>query len=404
MHPTYSVRANWVWTGIGEPISNGCVSIRNDRIVSVSNRPEVTAIDIGDYCILPGLINSHTHLEFSDLRAPVDAGGSFADWILNVVQRRRMAASSIAASGPSPTEMGLIESRKHGIRLALDIVHTPIGQPSRASSIPETIRFAELMSTTELRARQTWRGAIEIKRTSSPEIASFGLSPHAPYTTTSSQIHQAVVRCKRWKVPVMMHLAESLDEVRWIDDGDGPLQELLDMMAGPDVLSTSHRLSIAGYVHELCKAPLAFIVHGNYLDESAMDILEANRDHSVVVYCPRTHAHFGHAVHPLLELRRRGIPVVLGTDSRASNPDLSILEEARKVRQDFHELSAAEILAMITTLPAKLLGRTADWGFITPGGIARLTAIPCHATKASSVLDELLESSYPSKPLESVIA
>jgi len=201
----------------------------------------------------------------------------------------------------------------------------------------------------------------------------------------------------------MMHLAESLEELQWIKYGDGALQELLSMVAGPDVLSTQDRLSVAGYVNELCKAPLAFIVHGNYLDSSAMEILEANRDHACVVYCPRTHAHFGHSIHPLMELRRRGIPVVLGTDSRASNPDLSIFEEARKVRQFFQELTAAEILAMITTRPADLLGRTTDWGYVAPGRLARLTAIPCRATKSSCVLAEILESSYPSRPLEAVM-
>jgi cytosine/adenosine deaminase-related metal-dependent hydrolase len=139
------------------------------------------------------------------------------------------------------------------------------------------------------------------------------------------------------------------------------------------------------------------------LDTSAIEILAANRDHAGVVYCPRTHAHFGHSTYPLLELRRRGIPVVLGTDSRASNPDLSIFEEARKVRRDFHELSSAEILAMITTRPADLLGRAADWGYVIPGGLARLTAIPCQAKKPNCVLDDLLESSDPTRPLEAVV-
>ncbi len=202
----------------------------------------------------------------------------------------------------------------------------------------------------------------------------------------------------------MMHLAESLDEMRWVENGDGPLQDLLDMVAGPDVLSTKNRLSIAGYVHELCQAPLAFIVHGNYLDEPSMAILEANRNHAAVVYCPRTHTHFGHSTHPLMELRRRGIPVVLGTDSRASNPDLSIFEEARSVRKLFQRLSAAEIVAMITTRPADLLGCAKDWGYLQPGCHGRLTAIPCHAKQSEHVLEDLLESAHPPRPLEAVVS
>lgn len=416
---TSSIRANWVWTGDGPPQANGCITFRNGRIVSVSTESPSTAIDLGPYCILPGLINCHTHLEFSDLRQPVGADGSFADWILRVVQRRQIIASDRLLKEQSSTDDGLVESYGHGVRLALDIVHKNADEPVRNSlplqhanvpsgplkigTLPSTIRFAELMATTTRRAKQTWRGAVGLKR-SSIEDGLFGLSPHAPYTTTANLIRKAVARCNRWKTPIMMHLAESLDEMRWVQYGDGPLQDLLDMVAGPDVLSTKNRLSIAGYVRELCQSPLALIVHGNYLDDPSMAILEANRDHAAVVYCPRTHAHFGHSIHPLMELRRRGIPVVLGTDSRASNPDLSIFDEARKVRQLFQQVSAAEIISMITTRPADLLGREKDWGYVQPGCLSRLTAIPCHTKRSEHVLEELLESSYPPRPLEPVVS
>ena len=404
MHSTISIRANWVWTGVGQPQANVCVTIQNDRIVSVSTDTPTSAFDLGSYCILPGLINSHTHLEFSDLKQPVPASDSFADWILEVVNRRR-DANDISFS-ESPEKRGLIESASTGVRLVLDIVHasddaTKISK-SLDNSKPTTIRFAELMSTTELRAKQTWRAALKLKKENAAN-GSFGLSPHAPYTTTSDLIRQAVARCKRWKIPIMMHLAESLDEMRWVESGDGPLQDLLEMVSGPNVLSTKYRLLMPGYVNELCQAPLAFIVHANYLDDRSMAILESHRNHVAVVYCARTHAHFGHPTHPLMELRRRGIPVVLGTDSRASNPDLSIFEEARRVRQLFPDLSAAEIIRMITTRPADLLGCAEDYGYVRSSCLDRLSAIPCQAKKSDDVLEELLTSSRQAKPLEEIV-
>ena len=442
MHQPISIRANWIWSGVGKPQANSCLTLHQDRIVSISSESPALALDLGSYCILPGLINSHTHLEFSDLEQPVPAGNSFADWILDVVQRRRMVAMANSIIDRSPTSRGLVESGADGVRLALDIVHASVdasnsNEPLPASAphpqplspktgtgeqvfgeknsslgfqtdspyTPTTIRFAELMSTTELRTKQTWKAAFQLKKEAglcSSSTFRFGLSPHAPYTTTSRQIRQAVMRCNRWQVPIMMHLAESIDELRWIGKGDGPLQDLLDRVAGPDALSTKNRLSMAGYLHELCQAPMAFVVHGNYLDDPSMAILEAHRDKAAVVYCPRTHAHFGHSTHPLLELRRRGIPVVLGTDSRASNPDLSIFEEARHVHQNFPEIPAAEIIGMIAMRPAELLGCAHDWGYVRSKSLAQLTAIPCHAKRSEDVLEELLTSSYRAQPLEIV--
>ncbi len=426
------IRAAWIWTGEGLPIPNGCLHIQADRIVSVSTESPANAIDIGAYCILPSLINSHTHLEFSDLPQPVIATNSFADWILSVVQYRRMAVQMRSTDQAQPERIGLTESQTQAVRLALDVVQANVNEATRMQTeapnsedipssrdsiaLPVVVRFAELMGTTELRAKQTWRGALELKRrrldkknlfdeptTLSAGFATFGLSPHAPYTTTSSLIRCAVGRCQRWNAPIMMHLAESRDEMRWIATGDGPLQELLEMVTGPDVLSTRDRLPLAGYVNELCQAPLAFIIHGNYLDEASMSILATNRHHAAVVYCPRTHAHFGHSIYPLMDLKHRGIPVLLGTDSRASNPDLSILAEARLVRKLFRELSAEEIISMITTRPAELLGCSEDYGYIRPGSLHRLTAIASNTTDARDVLDNLLESANPPLPLEAIV-
>jgi len=423
------IRADWIWTGEGLPIANGCLHIQGDRIVSVSTESPATAIDLGAYCILPGLINSHTHLEFSDLRQPVKASGSFADWILSVVQHRRMAAQSGSTDEASSEWVGLIESQSNAVRLALDVVHANVEEATRvqvrapnsdpllrsfeSNPLPVVVRFAELMGTTDLRAKQTWRGALALKRrehskkdllggptAQATSFTSFGLSPHAPYTTTASLIRWAVGRCQRWNVPIMMHLAESRDELRWIETGDGPLQELLEMVAGPEILSTRNRLPMAGYVNELCQAPRALVIHGNYLDDASMSILAENRNRSAVVYCPRTHAHFGHAMYPLMELRRRGISVLLGTDSRASNPDLSIFCEARLVRKLFRDLTAEEILSMTTTRPAELLGFGKEYGYIKLGSLNRLTTIACQATQARNVLDDLLESENPPLPLE----
>lgn len=435
MNKTLAIRADWIWTGQGLPLRNGCITFVHDRISSVSSEVPKTAVDIGSYCILPGFINSHTHLEFSDLRTPVQAGQSFAEWILSVVQHRRANNLQRSTDEITPEIMGLIESGSHGVRLALDVIH-PNSQESvrtravleksswrdlRSNSLPlpATVPFAELMSTTQLREKQTWQAAIALKKNKNArcvevalnvggsrlksgdqlEATLFGLSPHAPYTTTAKLIRCAVARTQRWNVPIMMHVAESLEEIRWIEKGDGPLEDLLEIVAGADVLSTGDRLPLPGYIHELCQSRLAFIIHGNYLDEASMAILEVNKNHSAVVYCPRTHAHFQHATYPLMELRRRGIPILLGTDSRASNPDLSILEEARTVRKLFKKLTSEEIFAMITTTPSDLLDCSRNLGYIREGNLGQLTAIKCHATRANFVLEDLLESIEQPKPL-----
>jgi imidazolonepropionase-like amidohydrolase len=71
-----------------------------------------------------------------------------------------------------------------------------------------------------------------------------------------------------------------------------------------------------------------------------------------------------------------GIPIALGTDSRASNPDLDLLEEMRHVARFHPQLDPRDILRMGTLAGAQALGRADEVGSITPGKLANLIAVP----------------------------
>src|ERR1700693_777665 len=87
-----SLRARWVFPVVGSPIENGVVMLRGERIepVAAAGGTAEDSIDLGNAAILPGLVNAHTHLEFSDLMEPLGPPGlPFADWIRRVVAYRR---------------------------------------------------------------------------------------------------------------------------------------------------------------------------------------------------------------------------------------------------------------------------------------------------------------------------
>jgi cytosine/adenosine deaminase-related metal-dependent hydrolase len=105
-----------------------------------------------------------------------------------------------------------------------------------------------------------------------------------------------------------------------------------------------------------------------------------------LVYCPRTHGYFRHPPYPLADLVRRGVRVALGTDSRASNPDLGLLGEVRHVARMHPDVPAAEVLKMATLHGAMALGCDDACGSITPGKLANLIAIPTDSDSLADVL------------------
>ena len=88
----------------------------------------------------------------------------------------------------------------------------------------------------------------------------------------------------------------------------------------------------------------------------------------------------------------RGLNVCIGTDSLASNPSLSVLEELRFLRGKYPDLSADLLIEMGTIRGARALGMETITGSIAPGFSADLTAIPLDLTGPPDPLENVLRS------------
>jgi cytosine/adenosine deaminase-related metal-dependent hydrolase len=116
-------------------------------------------------------------------------------------------------------------------------------------------------------------------------------------------------------------------------------------------------------------------VHGNYLQPQDVTFLAKHRESMSVVYCARTHAYFGHAPYPLAQRLAAGVAMALGTDSRASNPDLDMLNELRFVAEHHPAVSPATVLELGTHAGARALGRGHEAGTLESGKLADLVAL-----------------------------
>ncbi len=219
-----------------------------------------------------------------------------------------------------------------------------------------------------------------------------GLSPHAPYSVHPELLDRVLRLAKAANVPVAMHLAESGEELELLASGTGPFRQLLEHLGvwAPEVFPGGWRP--LDYLKRLADAPVALIIHGNYLDPEEIDFLADHRANMSLVYCPRTHAYFRHARYPLAEMLARGVNVALGTDSRASNPDLSMWAELRFAAHTHREVPPAAILEMATVAGARALGIDAEVGTLEPGKLANLVVVDLPAALAGDPHQLLLEA------------
>ncbi len=377
-----------------------------DRVVEVGRgRPPGAAEDHTDAMLMPGLVNAHTHLEFSDQNEPIGSPGTpLHDWIGQVVARR---GRSDPATRRDAIDAGIAESESAGVRLLAEIATPPsvagsgdqgtsagpndltgagpsdltgAGPSEIESPFLQVIPFAEVIGLSEIRWEERFAAAEAFLR--GDDLG--GWSPHAAYSTDRVAITRCVDAAVRRGRPLAMHVAESPHERTLLETGGGPFAETLRAMGvwregsfpwGDD--------ATRGLIEELARAPRVLLVHGNDLRDDEIATVARHR-HLTVVYCPRTHARFGYPPHPVDRLLAAGIRVALGTDSRASNPDLNLWREVQRLLRHRADLAPHEVVRMATIHAADALG-VPTCGRLEPGASPGLCLLKTEADDLESL-------------------
>ena len=389
------LRARCVYPVGGLPIEDGYVRISDGQIVDVGlwsecvDRNEYQ--DLGEVLLMPGLVNAHCHLEYTNLAGAIPPPVSFTEWIQALVEQK----AGIDASSHR-------QSWLHGARQAATYGTTTIGNiDTRCDLLPNLWELTPLriVSFIESILFESDRDASEFVATlkewlseNIPSHGKIGVSPHAPYTTKPDFLRECGMLLN---MPMAMHIAESSDENQMFRDGNGNMWEMF-CEAGRDVSDCGSRSPLAGAIQAGLLSKQMLLVHGNYLDSS--DITAIANSKTNVVHCPRSHDYFGHRTFLANDMKDSGVNLCLGTDSLATMRDseakLELFSEMRLFRDKNPEWPASSIIEMITINPARALGMEGEIGCLNTGAKADLIALPFDTT-INSVEEVIIEHRGP---------
>jgi cytosine/adenosine deaminase-related metal-dependent hydrolase len=361
----------------GPPIENGALIIQNGVIAEVGSASlgSPPTVDYGDAVVLPAFVNAHTHFELSLQAGKVPPSGDFVDWLRRLVRTQQTEPSTQNNVRQAVGE-AVVQSMRAGVSCAGDITRWPAWtRPVLAASPLRAVSFGEVVAAGHKRTQLTHRleaAASQLYRT---QRLRCGISPHAPYTVEPEGLSACASRAHEINARLCIHVAESPDEEEFTQNGTGRLAVFLEEAGVWDDSLEPPRMRPI----DLCRAqgvlgPRTLLAHANYISDADLDTIA--RSGASVAYCPRTHAAFGHPPHRFRDLLRAGVNLCIGTDSLASNPSLSVLDEVRFLHMKYPSFPAEELLRMGTVRGAAALGFAETVGTIAPGKAADLVVLP----------------------------
>lgn len=387
--------ARWLIPVEGAPIHRGALLIGPDGRLqavgpdsSVPRPSDVADEDLGEAVILPGLINSHTHLELTGFAEQVREG-DFPAWIR---QLRTLKATRTLAEYVEAARQGLKHCYAAGVTTVADTGDSGAVIQALAEVGGSGVAYQEVFGPHPSQADESLaelRDKVSASRHWAGDRIRIGVSPHAPYTV-SGRLFSAVAQFADAEgLPLAVHLAESHAEVELLAAGSGPFAEAWATrgIPPPQPLGRSPVRWLAEHgmlTHQtLC-------IHAVQLGPEDIELLADSG--AAVAHCPLSNQAHGHGAAPLSSLLEAGIRVGLGTDSEVSVGRLNLLAEARAAGV-LAPLEPDDLISLCTLGGARALGLDAETGSLRPGKWADCTVVRLAKEPGGSPAEGILASS-----------
>jgi 5-methylthioadenosine/S-adenosylhomocysteine deaminase len=377
--------------GTKRVIENGAVAVQKGKIVGVGTVDEIKAkfaskqiVDATGKMVIPGLINTHTHIPMSLFRGIAD-DLDLQDWLTKYIfpaEGKNVTEDFVRAG----TQLGLAEMIRGGTTTYCDMyyfedaiadetfkagVRGVLGETIIDFPVADNKTNEEAMIYAEKFVTKWKKNKLII-----PAIA-----PHAPYTVSTEHLSAIKKLSDKLDCPIVIHVAETRKEVA-------------DSMEKWKLRPTEYLQKI-GFLSDKVIA-----AHEVYPSDEEIDILkELNVG---IAHCPQSNMKLASGVAPVMQMLAKDLRVGLGTDGAASNNDLDLWEEmdtAAKLHKVFNfdpkVVNAEQVFEMATSRGASALHLEKIIGSIEVGKRADLVIVDSdalHQTPMYNVYSHLVYS------------
>lgn len=347
--------------------NNKVIELENKKIKAIYSESEFASrqdsvdknsiLYLNHHLVMPGLINTHTHLAMSLFRGLAN-DMSFNDWLFkNILPiEEKIVDKDFVKLG---VQLALLELIQNGCTTACDMYF----HQDEAAKVFDDFGLRGFLAESLTTGVKDWqKRTTDLKETyKDSNRITVCLAPHAPYTCDDDLLKQAAEYCKKNKMPLFIHVSETEQEFKESKEKYklSPVQRL-------------HNLGVTG--------KNALFVHCVHLSDTDIEILKTSQ--TSVSHNPESNMKLGSGRAPLAKLLKAGIFVGIGTDGAASNNNLNLwgeIDSAGKLHklQSVNDLSldSKTLLNCLTYGAAQAIGQEQDLGSLEPGKLADIIAL-----------------------------
>jgi 5-methylthioadenosine/S-adenosylhomocysteine deaminase len=382
---------------------NGFVAIRGERIVEVGDDATLKTrryrarqvINARGKAVLPGLINTHTHIPMTLFRGISD-DLHLQDWLTKYIfpaEAKNVTREFVVAG----TRLGLAEMIRGGTTTYVDMYYfeDAIAEETKKAGVRAVL--GETVIDFPVPDNKTWEAAMAytenfLKRWKGDPLIIAAVAPHALYTVKTEHLNEARALAEKYDAPLVTHIAEAPTETEYAEK--------------------NYQMRPIAYLEKIgFLSPRVIGAHVVHVNDEEMAILK--RREVGVGHCPQSNTKLASGTAPIPQMLKAGLRVGLGTDGAASNNDLNLWEEMdtaaklhKLIAKDPTVVSAREALEMATLGGARAIHLEKEIGSLEAGKRADLIIVDLsaphltpmynlyshlvYATKASDVTDTIV--------------
>ncbi len=362
--------ANCIIPVTGEPCYSSVLAVNDDGTVdgiySESN-PGIPSAKIQKYdgILCPGFVNTHCHLELSWAKGLITKGEGLDGFVRELEGLRKKTPDT---SIQQAIEKATHDMQHSGIVATADIANGNSTADFKSRSRHYFHTFVEVFGSNPAFARIIFEKAVQLKKQFEKSTLPGGVSivPHATYSLPE-ELFRSIASQENENL-VSIHHQENPDENSFFQDGSGPIADRRKMF-NPDIPAfrgTGKRPieSISEYFNRNQKL---LLVHNTVSEQQDIDFVQHYFDRAYWCFCVNANLYIEKKLPDVNLFRSNGCEITLGTDSLASNDQLSILEEIKTIQHYFPEIPLMELIQWGTLNGARFLGLEHKLGSFVKG-------------------------------------